>query len=381
LLLLCCAQICSASESGDRIEILLRQDLDWEYLIETALGHRTLPMLYQGLVNSCPAAIAPGIVGQLKGHFSGNARRSFALTGELLKCLNLFDAHGISAVPFKGPVLGAKTYGDYAMRQFDDLDILVHEKDVLKARDLLVSQGYRPEFELTRAQEQAYLFAQSEFKVLDDESDVIVELHWRIAERYFCFPLDPEELWERLVPVSLAGQEVHTFSAEDLVLILCVHGAKHIWQRLVWICDVARLVSSHGGMDWQWVLQQARRLGSERMLLLGLFLAHELLGAAPPAEMLGMARADPSVGFLAAQVRQQLFTDRPTGDWDMARFHLRARERWQDRMEHTLRLAVTTSPGDWALIRLPDPLFPLYYLLRPIRLVGTYAAALLRQRL
>ncbi len=362
--------------------MLLRQDLDWGYLIETALVHGTLPMIYQCLVRDSPGAIPPAVRAELHEHSFGNARRSFALTGELLKCLNLLGTHGIPAVPFKGPVLAATAYGDYAMRVYDDLDILVAEKDVLKARDLLVSQGYRPEFQLTRAQERAYLRAQSEFKVLRDEGGVIIELHWRITERYFSFLLNPEELWERLVPVSLAGQEVHTFSPEDLLLILCAHGTKHMWQRLVWICDVARLVSSHQ-MDWQRVVEQARRLSSERMLLLGLFLAHELLGAALPEGVLGMARADPAVASLAAQVYVWLWSGPPDclGDLDGCLFHLRARERVQDRVRYCLLLGLTPTPGDWACVELPPALFPLHYVLRPLRLMAEYGPALLKRLL
>ncbi len=91
-----------------------------------------------------------------------------------------------------------------------------------------------------------------------------------------------------------------------------------------------------------------------------------------------MVQADASVGSLAAQVRLQLFAGGRPGPWGVARFHLEARERWRDRVEYAWRLAVTTTPGDWEMVRLPDALFPLYYLLRPLRLLGTYGGALLR---
>ena len=340
-----------------------------------------MPMLYQCLANVCPGAVPPAMLTELEEHFVHNARRTFAFSGELLKCLNLLGAHGIPAVPFKGPVLAATAYGDYAMRQFDYLDVLVHEKHVLRARDLLVSQGYRPEFELTAAQQRAYLGAQSEFKVLRDEGEVIVELHWRITERYFAFPLDPQQLWERLVPVSLAGQEVWTCAAEDQLLILCVHGTKHLWTRLAWIVDVAKLVSAHAAMDWRAVMEQARRLGSSRMLLLGLSLVRDLLGVPLPPAVLGAVNAEVAVASLANQAYQWLFRDERPGDVETSLFHLKARERMQDRVCYCFRLAVTTTPGDWALVRLPAPLFPLYYFLRPIRLVAAYGPALLRRLL
>jgi hypothetical protein len=378
-LLLTCARVDANSARPEQIKALLRQDLEWEQLIDAALGHGILPLLYHSLTAACPDEIPSAAMDRLDNGFHNNVWNSLVLSGELLKHLNLLGEHGIPAVPFRGPLLAETVYGDYAMRQAGDLDILVHEKDVLMARDLLISHGYQPACHLTRAQERAYLRAQSEFRVIRDEGEVIVELHWRMTERYFAFALDPKELWARLVPASLAGEEVRIFSPEDLLLVLCVHGTKHVWERLMWISDVARVVSTCDQMDWRRVMERARRLGSVRMLLLGLLLAHDLLGATLPGEMLDMARADPAVGSLAAQVRQQLLAGGRPGPLGVARFHLRARERWRDRVEYAWRLAVTTTAGDWEMLRLPDPLFPLYYLLRPLRLLRVYGAAVLRR--
>jgi hypothetical protein len=210
---------------------------------------------------------------------------------------------------------------------------------------------------------------------------VIIELHWRITERYFSFPLDPQGLWDRRVRVSLAGKEIWTFSPEDLLLVLCVHGTKHLWGRLLWICDVARMLCAYPSMNWPRLIAEARALGSERMLRLGLFLANELLGAPLPVEVERGTRADLVVASLTTRLRSWLFVDpeQQPGTLASIPFHLKARERWRDRMRYCLRLALTTTAGDWALVRLPSPFFPLYYLLRPIRLVGTYGTELLRR--
>ena len=381
MLLISCAQVGVGSGDPGCIRTSLLEDLDWAYLIETAQRHAVLPLLYQGLVTTCPERVPTAALVQLQDRFQDNARRNFVLSGELLRCLDVLGAHGIPAVPYRGPVLAASLYGDLALRQFVDLDVLLHKKDVLRARDLLMSLGYRPEFKLNSAQEAAYLRAQSEHKVMRDEGAVIVELHWQIAERYFSFPLDPASLSGRLEPISLAGREVWTFSPEDLLLILCVHGTKHLWERLAWMCDVGKLISTSEALDWHWVVEQAKALRSERMLLLGLCLAEELLGSSLPDAIRQKMRGDPSVASLAAQVRAWLWcdaTERP-GNLDRCRFHLRARERIGDRLRYAWRLAVTTTPGDWAAVRLPSPLFPLYYLLRPVRLLGEYGPELVRR--
>jgi hypothetical protein len=90
-------------------------------------------------------------------------------------------------------------------------------------------------------------------------------------------------------------------------LILCVHGGKHQWERLMWICDIAECILAHQ-LDWRRLLQQAQGGGSKRTLLLGLFLAQDLLGIELPAEVRQNIQADAKIKLLARQVTDQLFT-------------------------------------------------------------------------
>ena len=374
-LLLCCARMCIDSERGERIRLLLRKDLDWEYLRERALRHGLMPLVYRNLKSTCPDAVPEAILDQLRQYFLTYAARNVLLTEELLELLHLFEVHGIPAIPYKGPTLAASIYGDLTLRQVSDLDILIRKEDMLKARDLLVPLGYRPQYELTHAQAATYQKSQYELLLIRNKDRMIVELKWEIVDRFFSFPMDYECLWERLKPTSLAGKEVLTFSPEDLLLILCVHGAKHLWTNLIWVCDVAELLRVCKGLDWEWVMRQASTPGGQRMLLLGLFLAKSLLGAPLPEEIRTQVEADPAVKGLAGQVQQRLFqtsNGSSPGLWESSIFHLKARERLKDRIWYCNRLAMSTTPGDWNIRSLPDSLFPLYYLIRPIRLAGKY---------
>ncbi len=127
------------------------------------------------------------------------------LTRELLKLLGLFDAHGVRAIPYKGPTLAAIAYGNLALREFDDLDVLVDEPDVPKAKELLVSMGYLPQYHLSNAQEVALLRHHYAQGFSRSDVDSTIELHWRIAERHFSFPLTLEGVWERLEHIHLSG--------------------------------------------------------------------------------------------------------------------------------------------------------------------------------
>lgn len=372
-LLLCCARTCVGSETAERIRALLQQKVDWTYLYRLAVLYGMMPFLYWHLNSTCPEAIPKASLDYLRDYFRANAAHNLYLTAELCTLLKLLDANGIPAIPFRGPALAASVYGDLTLRQISDLDILVRKRDVTKARDLLDSRGYRPLFSRTRAKEAGFLEIHSKYHFLHSRGRVVMQPHLRILS----LRPDTEPLWERLEPLSLGGDEVLTLSPEDSLLILCVNGVKHLWERHPWICDVAILAGLHKRMDWGRVLEQARALGSGRILFLALNLAGDLLGAELPGEVLQRVEGDTVVTTLAAQVRERLVleTSDPPGVLECFLFQLKARDHLKDKIRYCL-MAMTPSHGDWKLLPLPPCLSFLYYLLRPIRLLHEYGREL-----
>lgn len=396
-LFLCCARTRIDPQRAERVRGLLRQEIDWTYLIRTAHRHGVMSLLYASLNSVCPELVPRGARYYLRDHFCSNAARNLFLTDELLRLLKLLAAQEIAAVPFKGPVLAACVYGNLALRQFGDLDILVHKRDVTRARDLLVSEGYQPPpwlVRMTAAQRAASLdFQHYHYQFVRGDGRVMVELHWGLIEHYLAFRLPLECLWERLEQVSLLGTRVRNFPPEGLLLFLCAHGAKHGWERLEWICGVAELLRTREGLDWARVLWTAERLGSGRMLRLGLLLANDLLGTTLAKDVQRRIRADAVARSLAARVSDRLFRepvapprwrDRPLPlvglAPDLIRFHLGAKERWRDRARYVAGLArlvvnqaVTPGVRDVELLPLPASLAFVHYLLRPLRLLGEQA--------
>ncbi len=376
-LLLCCARAQMDAATAERIRTLLREELDWGYMHGLASRLGMLPLLYWHLNAICPEAVPKEHLDALRGGFYSTARSNLFLTGELLKLLKLFDAHHIPAVPFKGPVLATLVYGNLSLRCFGDLDILVHKRNILRAKTLLVSQGYRPWSLFTEAQEAAHLQSFHAYTFVSDDGRVTVDLHWRFVQSCFSFPFNLEGLWECLEQTPFAGTTIRNIPPEDLLLILCVHGAKEAWARLMWICDIAELIRMHGRMDWTRVIEQARALHNERKLLLGLLLASELLRAELPENVLHMVQTNSVIQSLATQVCKRLFSasDITAEMVQVTALHFRVADRLRDRIAYLLyrlRLLITPNAADQTLLALPVGFSFLYYLLRPIRLVRTY---------
>lgn len=352
---------------------LLRAGVDFDELLRLSLAHGLMPRVHQRLNTHFADLVPPAPLARFREHFQSNAARNLYLTGELLRILDEFEAGGVSAIPYKGPALAALLDGGVTTQQFADLDIIVRPTDYARAADILAARGYAPHFELKGSEEEEAFKRLSYVQLFERGGGTgVVELHWQVAPRFFARPLLTEEFWGRLRSVTLNGRDVLAPSREDLILLLAVHGTKDVWERFKWVAGLATLLAKDAGeIDWPLLLTRASAAGLRRTLLLGLFLAHDALGAPLPPEVLGEAEGDREVRRLAAWVLATVF-DAPPGLTRRTLFHLRARERTGDRLRYCALFALTTTPVDWAALRLPRRLAFLYYFVRPFRLLGKY---------
>lgn len=358
---------------------LLRPGLDWEYLVRMADRHCLIPLLYVHLCDVAPSSVPQPLMSELRSAYHENTRSNLWLTGELIKVLECFEANGIRAIPFKGPTLALRGYGDVGLRQFGDLDVLVQKQDVPRIRELLIGRGFKPTPELTRVQQAALLRFDCAYN-FDNQRGVMLDVHWNFVEQHLSIKMNTDGLWKRLEPITIGDKQSMTLSAEDMLLILCLHGFTHLWERLGWICDIASLIDVRNDLDWTLVFLNADRLGLRRILLLGLVLADEVLGARIPSDVREATVADAVVTGLAHQLRRQLFEEARAipGFFGGAILNLKMRERKRDRFGACLRLMLTPRSYDWMSLSLPEWLFFLYYPLRLFRLAGKYGAKAMR---
>ena len=79
-----------------------------------------------------------------------------------------------------------------------------------------------------------------------------------------------DQLWKASLSVIVEGRAVRTLSLEDMVLVLCVHGTKHLWEELKWLADLIYLISNTPDLKWQEIYERAEKLGLRRILSLSL---------------------------------------------------------------------------------------------------------------
>jgi hypothetical protein len=378
-LILATARVAVDAERVQQIQELCSLDLDWDAVLRLARRHRTTPLLYRTLTVAGGSCMPGDRLSQLRLSFLNNTQHSLMLARELLKVVGRLQEHEVPVLAFRGPVLAESVYGSLSLRQFSDLDVLLHKEDILRARDVLSDLGYSTGG--MPASEAARLETMYHYTLKGREGAVHLELHWQFAPRYFGASTD-SGLWQRTQWIELEGQRVPALGDEDLLLALCVHGSKHTWSQLSWICDVAELIHARPGLDWRAMVERSRRLEAERMLALGLHLADSLLGAQLPPQAVTLVDSDREIEGLAQDVARKLFveTRRLAASQQsllLKDFHLRLREsRWR-RLRHLARTALIPTHEDWAALALPRSLSFLYYLTRPLRLTAKHVGRLL----
>src|SRR5215467_2855057 len=114
---------CQPTPDSERISRALVATLSWEAVLRLADHHRVLPALYKALYSRDDV---PGsIQSALQARFQSNSVKALRFSAELVRLVDAFRKGGIKVLAHKGPVLAQFLYGDIALRQYGDLDLLV----------------------------------------------------------------------------------------------------------------------------------------------------------------------------------------------------------------------------------------------------------------
>jgi len=376
----CCGRALIDPAAKERLRLLIRNGLNWPEVVAIAERHRLSPIVYEIIAGTAQDLISPEQLNVLREATAPSKAAGMALLRELLRLHRLFDAAQILLIPYKGPLLAWVAYGSFIRREYSDLDFIVQQKYIPDAVVVLKSAGYRPEFDPREAHAGQDGFAPGQYSFLSHPQKILVEFHTERTLRYFPVPIDFEEVNSRLMTVEIGGRRLRTFSIEDTLVMLCVHGAKHFWERLGWVLDIAKLATVRE-VDWRLVAQIAAKMESTRVLLLGLYLAHDLFDTPLPGSMLEEICRDRTVQELAGKVYEQYagISDPSAGVLPRAVFRFRLRDGIGQGLRHTLRLAMSPTESDRQIVRLPRWLTPLYMLVRPWRLLREYGSGLRRR--
>jgi len=369
LLRAACAEL-PAEEKTVQIRALLASQVHWNALFSLAEHHGVQPILAQSLVGLGHQVPAEVLV-TLKQNYQANLHKALLLSTELVRIAGRLSQAGIEFIPYKGVALAETLYGDIALRQAGDIDLLIHPTDLKRVRESVTELGYTPHVMLSDDEEEAYLKSGYECAFDSPAGRNLLEVQWAIQPHFYAVDLDLEGLFSRAQTAKVVGLEVKSLGAEDLFVVLALHAAKHVWGRLIWLCDLAR-ISNLPTLNWKWIGNQAQGLGIVRILRVTLLLAQRLLGSALPASAAENLPEDSIAGTFAREVEGYISSEKTFDVESLAYFRLmlRLRERRIDQLRFLSRLILTPGPSEWEIVRLPKRLAPFYRVIRVARLAA-----------
>jgi hypothetical protein len=355
------------------IQLLVENPLDWDALLCLADQYGVSSLLYQNLAR-LKNAVPSSALNSLRQEYERNIHKSLFLARELFRILDCVDSLGITVIPYKGIVMSEAYYGDMAVRRSGDMDLFVRKQDVARIKNAVRDLGYTPRVPIPQDAEADYIASGYECTFDSPAGKNLLELQWALQPRFYAVDFDMDGLFKRAVNVTVAGRRVKTPSPEDLLLVLSVHAAKHVWGRLIWLCDIAQIMKQEN-LNWDWIRFQARAIGIERILHITVLLTNRFLATAIPAPIESAVAADRAalafVEPIAASVVAGVIYEEEKVSY--FRLMMRLRERRMDRLRFLTRLTFTPGPGEWDAVRLPKLLFPFYRVVRLVRIASRFA--------
>ena len=352
---------------------------DWSGLAAAAVRHGVLPLVHAALADAAPLvrpAIPPDVLDELRRRFDENALRNIELARHLVQLAQRLATEGIAFMPIKGPTLAIAAYGNLALRQFGDLDLVIHRRDLARVRALLGADGFVPTNTVPESLDGLAVGTDYHLPLWSPALGIAIEVHWALGRRGLGSLRRPDWAWSNATTVTLLGRDLPTLDREAQIVYLCAHGAKHDWSQLARVCDVYAAIRGPATVDWDRVRTIASRARVGRMLSVGLGLCDALLGADLVARG-WTSRPDPAARSLIAEAHTRCLTERHLSTRDALRLQLRARDRMVDRF--LLSVDVLSSPhvADLNTVTLPVGFRALYYLMRPLRLAAKYGRRLI----
>ncbi len=369
-LLLACLRWPQERIDGERIQSLVRRPIRWPYLLEIVHHHKVVPLFFRNLETFAPGYIPDEPAAVLRAGAVANAHTCQQRISHLLLLCHLFRDREIDLRIFKGIPLAITAFQDPTLRDAGDIDLLIAEKDIDRAGEILRGAGYvrfEPQARLTPRRMRSYIAHQKDFSYEHSGDGIVIDLHWRLFRNSF-LPANAglAEVGEEWLP--LGSESIPTLPAPRLLLYLCMHGALDGWLRLKWLTDIAALLRSMTPEQ----LASTVRLAAEQQALpqfsAAAILCQDLLGSGPPPSGC-LERNDKRVAHilrfanrlmtsnLFRPIREQI----PSTQWFLNEFRLHDSRRYRlDLVQRSL-----FRPRAWNWIDLPDALFPLYGLISP----------------
>ena len=345
----------------------INEFFDNETFIQISKKHGILPIIYKNLkdINS---TTNKQLISKLNKNYQDIAKTNILKSAELLRVIYLLKKHHIKALAFKGPTLSILAYGDITMRQFGDIDILIDKKDIYKIDNILLSNGYKRYLNLSNKQEKIWIENAHDIGYIQTSNHTHLELHWAFLDDDYPLHLELEKFWEDTQTITINNKKVQTFSNENLLYYLCIHGSKHLWERIEWIKDIDLMIRTQD-IDWDKLISRINP-DFNKMFYLGIILTNKLYETPIPIHIEEKILTYYKLHKIVEFIIESWHT--PKSKLQQTKIILQLFPNTKTKLKYLYKILIKPSMNEYSYIELPYYLYFVYYFIRPYLLIKKY---------
>ncbi|OQA02323.1 MAG: hypothetical protein BWY70_00046 [Bacteroidetes bacterium ADurb.Bin408] len=240
---------------------LLKNQVDWSFFVQFSVSQGTAPFFYKIIKEHHLETLVPeSVFNAVQGSYYHVLSKNVRAQEELKKILKIFNDASIKTLLIKGMASAEYIYGDPGLRPMSDIDLLVENKQLLTAEQLLFDMG----FVNTEPYKSYKLRTLNIYNHLNafQNSRVKIELHHDLSSSHHIIRFPTEKVWDGAQIVNFGDENTHILKDEWNLIYLSIHLVSHFIKkniRLNNFVDIAELIKvKQDKIDWSFIAEQCK---------------------------------------------------------------------------------------------------------------------------
>ena len=274
---------------ADVLRELCRNSIDWDYVLAFSQKHGVAAFVHHHRdAVPCWDAIPARVHDALRQIYYHNSLRNTLVSEQVKELLGRLQQENIPAIILKGIFLAEHVYGNIALKQISDIDLLVRPEYVCRVDRILVEAGFaqppyfRDFFDRSeRSPLNSLVYNNPAKRFFVHVHAHMVNCTWPL--NYWVEQLDMERVWSAAAPLPGTNQRNWAVLPEHLVIYLSLHGFTHGFDRLSLFSDIAQTMRYYAAqIDGERLWQEAKRFQLEFIVWYSLWVTARMLGVEIP---------------------------------------------------------------------------------------------------
>ena len=206
--------------------------------------------------------------------------------------------------------------------------------------------------------------------MINKSNGINIELHWTLSSGEFFIDLEKLDYISDTQKYNLSNHELNIFSNEKLFIYLCVHGYKHLWERIEWLVDIYYLISKEN-IDLEKVLQMSKLVDADRIVLSTLIICQKMFDL--KIQLKDSSIQDKKLNKATNSMLNKIISDykevsEKIHSKQFSTIHLYMLKTTANKMKY-LKTFFEPTEQDYEKVKISKSLHFLYYLLRPFNVL------------